>query len=285
MRKLLCALLLCLAVLPVVVSADSGPKPTLTITVQNAPEGTYYLDLLIPESERGTYDNLRERPYDNNLLEPLHALEGQGWYPAFAGGAKAPLFGDLTPGEDGTHRFTYFGLPKTFLIALSSQSGDEVTFRSTDQPFTRTAFYTNLVYDYATNTITAATSSALVRVVQVLSTLAPTLLVEGLILILFGFKLKENWLVLVVTNVVTQVGLHLAAGGGLIGMGGHFMAYFIMLLLPELLIWLLEAAAFACLLRGQSRGRRVGYAFAANAASFLVSFLPLAPMLTLIQRM
>ena len=141
--SLACALLLCLALLPVRASADMGPKPELTILVKNAPDGLYYLDLLIPEETRGSYDNLHGKPYDQALLAGLHVWEGEGWYPAFAGGTRAPLFGDLTPDANGAHRFTYHGLPKTFRIAVSTAEGSQATA----EPFTRTAFYTNLVYD------------------------------------------------------------------------------------------------------------------------------------------
>ena len=44
---LLVCVLLCLMVLPGTASADSGPKPAVTITVVNAPAGEYYLDLLV----------------------------------------------------------------------------------------------------------------------------------------------------------------------------------------------------------------------------------------------
>ena len=66
--SLACALLLCLALLPVRASADMGPKPELTILVKNAPDGLYYLDLLIPEETRGSYDNLHGKPYDLSLI-------------------------------------------------------------------------------------------------------------------------------------------------------------------------------------------------------------------------
>ena len=45
---LLVCVLLCLMVLPSTASADSGPKPAVTITVVNALAGEYYLDLPTP---------------------------------------------------------------------------------------------------------------------------------------------------------------------------------------------------------------------------------------------
>ena len=46
---LLVCVLLCLMVLPGTASADSGPKPAVTITVVNALAGEYYLDLLVTD--------------------------------------------------------------------------------------------------------------------------------------------------------------------------------------------------------------------------------------------
>ena len=41
--------LLCIALLTVSAGADTGPKPHIGIQVQNAPQETYYLDLLVPD--------------------------------------------------------------------------------------------------------------------------------------------------------------------------------------------------------------------------------------------
>ncbi len=149
---LLVCVLLCLMVLPGTASADSGPKPAVTITVVNAPAGEYYLDLLV--TDPGDHANIDPADYDPNLLQGLRDWEVDGWYPALAGGTSVPLFGDLRPGEDGTHRFTYYGLPRAFRIAVSGPDG----VQATDEPFTRTVFYTHLTYDWETNSITRATS-------------------------------------------------------------------------------------------------------------------------------
>ena len=185
---LLVCVLLCLMVLPGTASADSGPKPAVTITVVNAPAGEYYLDLLV--TDPGDHANIDPADYDPNLLQGLRDWEVDGWYPALAGGTSVPLFGDLRPGEDGTHRFTYYGLPRAFRIAVSGPDG----VQATDEPFTRTVFYTHLTYDWETNSITRATSPAGFYGVQFLSTLVPTLLVEGGLLWLFGFRARRDWL-------------------------------------------------------------------------------------------
>ena len=267
-QRLLLCVLLCLAVLPVSASADTGPKPAVTITVVNAPAGDYYLDLLIQDP--GDYPNIDPEDYDPTLLDGLRSWEGEGWWSALLEGTDVPLFGDLTPGEDGTHRFTYHGLPRTFRIAVSSAQGAQAT----ESSFTRTVFYTHLTYNWATNTITKATSTVGFYLTQFLSTLIPTLLVEGALLWLFGFRSRQDWLVFALVNLATQLGLHAALGSTMMATGGHYF-YYLMILPLEAIVLVVEIVAYRILLQEHSTGRRVGYAVCANAASYAVGYLPL----------
>ena len=70
-RRLFAAItciLLCLAVLPGTASADAGPKPAVTVHVVNAPEGTYYLDLLITDPD--DYENI-DPAEQRSIMIPL----------------------------------------------------------------------------------------------------------------------------------------------------------------------------------------------------------------------
>ena len=265
---LLVCVLLCLMVLPGTASADSGPKPAVTITVVNAPAGEYYLDLLV--TDPGDHANIDPADYDPNLLQGLRDWEVDGWYPALAGGTSVPLFGDLLPGEDGTHRFTYYGLPRAFRIAVSGPDGAQATA----EPFTRTVFYTHLTYDWETNSITRATSPAAFYGVQFLSTLVPTLIVEGLLLWLFGFRARRDWLVFLAVNLVTQAGLHLWIAADLISIGDSALQYMV-LLVAEVPILLVELIAYVFLLKEHSGLRRAACAACANITSYAVGYLPL----------
>ena len=80
--------------------------------------------------------------------------------------------------------------------------------QATAEPFTRTVFYTHLTYDWETNTITSATSPR---------GFTPPVFIHpgahpdhrGLLLWLFGFRARRDWLVFLIVNLVTQAGLHL----------------------------------------------------------------------------
>ncbi len=270
LARALPALLLCLLCLVPTAYADMGPKPEVTITVVNAPEGTLYLDLLTEETPtEHPYSNLDN--YDPAILESLRSLEGDGWVLAYSTGVSGPpVFGDLRPREDGTWHFSYHGVPVAFRVAAAT--ADEA--RAVEEIYTR-PFVCHIVYDWEANTVQEATPPLLRFFVRLASTLLPTLVIEGVIFWLFGFQKMKSWIVFLIVNIATQIGLHLAAGVSISLSGWHFFNYFFVAILPELVIWAVEAAAYACLVQERSRGRRVGYAFAANIASFALGYFPL----------
>ena len=125
----------------------------------------------------------------------------------------------------------------------------------------------NIVYDWQANTVREATPPPLRFLTRLAATLIPTLVIEGAILWLSGFREKRSWLVFLAVNTATQAGLHLITGAALTQAGWHFLNYFLTIILQELVIWCAEAAAYAFLLRERSRARQVGYRRGGGVAS------------------
>ena len=267
-------LLLCLLCLLPTAYADIGPKPEVTITVVNAPEGTLYIDLLAQGQPTGQswFSEDEEAGCDPAVLSSLRSLETEGWVLAYSTGraGSAPVFGDVRPQEDGTWHFTYVGLPETFRVAAAT--AEEA--KAVEQPYTR-QFTSHIVYDWQANTVREATPSALRFLARLAATLIPTLILEGIIFFLFGFREGRSWLVFLLVNAVTQVGLHLAVGPAIATAGWYFLSYFGLLLLPELVIWAVEAVVYAVFLREHDRYQQIGCALLANAVSFAAGFFPL----------
>lgn len=275
--------LLCLA-LPAY--ADMGPKPDLTVTVVNAPEGQCYVDLLYEYSSSSFANYVDTSGCDPALLAALHALEGDGWVLACATGVNgAPIFGDLRPNEAGQYVYAYYGLPRTFRLAVATEGGAQATQES----YTRTRFHTNLVYDWNTNTMSEATPALLYYAAQFLATFLPTLVIEGVILWLFKFRQKRTWLVFLLVNFVTQLGLHLLCNSlSSVPFADSYdsLGYYVLsLLVPECLIFIVEAISYGVLIKEETSGRRVGYAICANAASYLLGYLPVHWLLPLLNRL
>ncbi len=265
-------LLLCLFCLIPTAYADMGPKPEVTITVVNAPEGELYLDLLTQgEPSHSYFSEEEESQYDPAILASLRSLEGDGWVLAYSTGTGGiPVFGDLTPQEGGVWRYYYIGLPETFRVAAATAGQAQAA----EAPYTRD-YFDSIVYDWQTNTVTPATPRPLRFLVRLASTLVPTLMVEGVLFWLFRFREKRSWLVFLAVNAATQVGLHLVFAG-LIPLAGFHPIHYAMVFVPaELAICLVEALAYALLLKEQERRRRVGYAVLANITSAVLGYFPL----------
>lgn len=269
-RALIIAILV-LCAKPIVAYADFGPKDSLTIYVEHPPNESYYLDLLT--TEKGEHSNLNgpetRESLNQDMLKLLYAYEDEGWYPALTAGTTIPMWGSLTGVKDGDrmmHKFGYVGLPETYRIIIVTESGEV----SASQPFTRQALQSSITYDYESNK-GEVPSIVTAYLLQYATTCIPTLLIELVILFLFGFKLRDNWKVFLFTNLATQVLLTVTLGTALI-LHGSLTAYFIQFPV-ELVILIGETILFAKLLRGYTVKRRIAYGIAANIISWGMGFI------------
>jgi hypothetical protein len=101
-----------------------------------------------------------------------------------------------------------------------------------------------------------------------------TLLIEGLIFFAFEYRKKTSWIVFVVINLLTQGALNIALNGP--NLGSYWIFGFA---LYEIIIFIVEAVAFALILKEYKKSRAIIYTLAANLASLilggaLISYLP-----------
>ncbi len=264
--------LACMIAWPAAVHADFGPKPMIRIVVKNPPTGEYYLDLLI-QAEKANNSLADEKDqYDPVKFGLLENYQVEGWVPALVHGTDIPLFGKLTgtpTGADMVHTFSYFGTPNRFKIIIITPENRVVV----TEELTRQAYQLKLTYDYTTGDISQR-SIVISYLIQFLSTMAATLVIEGLILLLFGFSLKQSWRPFLIVNLVTQVLLTASLGTAAITQG-MFAAY-ILALPVELVIVIIEAIAFARLLKEHTKARRVGYAITANLVSLVAGLFAMS---------
>ncbi|SMC81879.1 hypothetical protein [Papillibacter cinnamivorans] len=268
-KKLLAAGILAAALLPLLTVstlADMGPKPQITVVVRNSPGGEYYLDLLVyGDPDADLYDNLRDsrENYDSEMLALLENYQEGGWYPALTRGTRIPMFGSLTGKADGDemiHTFSYVGVPEDFKIITVSSSGEV----SVTREIHRNTFQAVVYYDWETGAVTQR-SLVVSYLLQFLMTCVPTLLIEGILLLLFRFSLRENLRLFFLVNLITQVILTAVLGTAMFR-SGVLMAYFFYVPL-ELAILLGETVVYTRFLKGHSFRRRAAYAITANLVS------------------
>lgn len=277
-KRMIC--LLVMMVFPIAfafpVFADMGPKPQVTVRVENPPEGLYYLDLLVPYQD--DYPNLTEEERaaaDPELLKGLASLEDEGWYPALSGGTHIPLSGSLTGEPDGEEMVHAFGYapPDSFRIILASEEGTVVS----DVVETH-VFRSTVRFDAQTGE-TSQRSWWLAYPFQYFTTLIPTLIIEGIVFLLFGFSLKRHWVFFLILNMSTQLLMYYIiwcadkVGAPVVG-----FFYFIYMIPLEIFITIIEAVAYARCPLGKSGKRRVLCAAAANAASCFAGFFLAEPL-------
>ena len=103
-----------------------------------------------------------------------------------------------------------------------------------------------------------------------------------MILLLFRFSLKQNWLPFLITNLVTQLGLFLIIGIPTVRSG--YLAYYFTFFPAELVILVVECLVYVYFLKGRGKGWRIAYAITANAASCAAGFFLAQPLFQLITR-
>lgn len=171
------------------------------------------------------------------------------------------------------HVFSY-APPDRFRIILAAENGEIVASEVVEIHVFRSTVW----FDAKTGKISQR-PWWLLYPFQYLTTLIPTLIIEGIIFLLFGFSLKRDWAFFLILNASTQLLLY----GILWGMGGAgapIVGFFYYLYVTplEIFITVLEGIAYARCPLGKSCKRRVCCAVVANAASFLIGLLLAEPL-------
>ena len=286
-------LLLTAMLLTVSALADSGPKAQLTVKVVNAPSEPYYLDLLEKGDYQGhtygsgdgddtysgidwSYSEEEIAALDDELLDALRAAVPKGWHACTAQGTNgAPMWGDLIGSDAGgvrLHSFRYHGVPDTYRIILVTKSGESwvsgVLHRATLQ--------SSATVDWAKRTASAP-SAATAYLLQFFCTLLPTLLIEGLLLLAFGYRSKKSWRAFLLVNLVTQGGfaVYLAVTVLNHGVSGWSLIFYIPI---EVIITLVELLLYRRLLTEKNKARAAVYAIAANLCSAVLGLWLIDPL-------
>ena len=304
MRRRLLLFLLAAALLTVPVFADFGPKPQLTVRVENAPEELYYLDLLAEgppspyaEGSSGGLPEEERTALDQALLAALTAAVPEGWHCCVV--QDTLIWGNIVSDED-LFQFGY-GLPDVCRILIVTKSGE--TFLS--GPFDRQVLQSSAAVDWAAKTVK---TPPLWRgyAAQLFATFLPTLAIEGILFLLFRLWSRRNALVFLGVNLVTQGGLTLWTSVRTVrhgpfwaemiwsdlecvvrffDLGGLLRDFSDYWLLPaELLILLVEMGLYMKFFRSCSKKRAALYALTANLCSFLLGLYLAEPVWRVVVR-
>ena len=272
-----CAILL-LAVSISVALADTGPKPAVSVNVKNLGGATCYATLLSEREQYGPYCTTEiEKRWDEMRAETAV-------WEAFAGYKDPDGFFFLQELWDLRYVPKYaweYHPPRIFKVLLYwpdegrfavseiTEAKDFYSLFEVDASEVRFADGSNI------GTIAVKpVDSYSYRIWAFVSRVLITLAVELLIALAFLFRTKREWLVIIATNILTQIALGIFATISVVR-GGRDMQFFVTLAFLELGVAIIEAVVYILFLRKASGKKRglwvyVVYALVANAASYFV---------------
>lgn len=247
------------------VRADTGPKPSITLTIENPPAEEYCVSLL--EARWNKVDAKSERKQEKvdweNVETYLENFKDVNWTLFFNPVGTRICFSN----EEHRYHFGYM-VPKYFRVILITKSG-EVTISSSHN---RMEFNADITYDFQTGKITERIIDKIAkRGLYMAMCLLTTFVIEFGVFMLFGLaRKKRNVICFLVVNTITNVFL-----SSLILSAGFGPELFIVGIILEVVIALVEGAAYTFFLTDKN-GARYGkrafiYGVVANVCSALMA--------------
>ena len=289
---LLCLVLIVVA-FPITASADMGPKASVRIQFKNMGDELCYGTLL---SERdstgpasvwdGTEENARTyegNPYSNYLVRAVWEAfvdykDPDGYYFLQEG---------WTVSKTKEIAWTYYP-PSSFKILLYYPETETFVSSGIYERYAFDTYYTvdmdgvnigSVEYneDLSTNERIEAYRSYNYRqeLLSLLARIALTIVIEMIVALLFGFRKKKQFLILVIVNLVTQIVLNVLLN--IINYNSGPLAFTVFYALLEIAVFVIEAFLYCRVLKKVSEQQKknwyyVMYSFVANLVSFGAGF-------------
>lgn len=269
MKKIINCILIILFVVGISVDismANSAPPNNLSIIVEDIEEDIY-VDLLLKE---GSYFHYSSHVENNNIDKEKANIIKNYSKDGYVSASFIDIFEDHIPEniagkvEKGKRVFEFNSMfmPDVFKIIVVRGNNDILV----SDEFSIKEINAEIKIDLEKGRYIK--TPALILGIKdygkyFLKTCSLTLLIEGLLLILFRFSIKKNWKVLLGVNILTQLLLYLLI---------IFFGLYINIIFYELIILILEIFAYDILLKDENRPRylRFLYAIVANIASFYI---------------
>lgn len=248
--------------------ADIGPKDSVVIYINGVESGREYYIALLEEWEESPYNDKYIEDRDSVWKKIYEFSRADGFYPA-----NSPVddpYRKMT-GDDSA-RWGYYP-PQTFKVLLYFPDNESFLVSEVLHKYAFDSYFT---VDVNGNSLTAAKGGGgkgiITEVVGLLIRVVLTVLIEIGIAFVFGYRGKRELKLILITNVITQVLLNalIAAADYSLGPLAATFAY----IAGEIAVFIVEAAVYSANLpriteQRTKGGRAVGYAFAANLASFV----------------
>jgi hypothetical protein len=264
--------LVLLMTMPISASADMGPKPSVRIEFTGIEGETYYGTLLSLRDSTGPASAWNGNP-DYAHYHP--GDEGYEIWQKFVEYEDSDGYYFLQEWWDCSDtnqlNWTYYP-PTPFKILLYFSETDTFYVSPIYERYAFDSYFTVDLSAYDTDPIYAHQNYDYTwEIISLVARIVLTIALELGIALLFGYREKKVMDFLAVVNIITQVILNLALN--IVNYRSGSMSFTFSYVLYEILVFAIEAVAYSVLLKKFStkvlkKGRAIGYAFVANAASF-----------------
>ena len=244
----------------ITVNADTGPKPSITIYLENMDTTEYTLDLLTkpePKYQEGFYYSISESEYIN---EPIYKYNKGGWMATSI--RDFWLWGNIEGNSEKRHRFTYWGVPDEFKVIIQYKDG---TIKTSDV-IQRTEF--DFVMHLDVNTMKVEHVFAF-NLSDIIICITITLILEILIALIMRIR---NIKVIIFANLITQIliqSLRLF----------NFTNYILPFIILELIIFFIEYVIYKKLFKDVDSKKILQYTIIANAATAILTFFNISALI------
>lgn len=243
--------------------ADMGPKPSVTVYVDGVEEGREYYIALI---ENPKYDAKYFYKIDE-VHKKINEFAGVDGYRISNSPVDEPYH--KLSGRDSA-RWGYHP-PQTFKILLYFPDNESFLVSEVQEKYAFAAYYyVEVNGDSLSVSKNGGTKGIAVEIGGLLVRIVLTVLLEIGVAVCFGYRKKRMLMIILITNIITQLLLNalIAYGDFVLGGPGLILAY----IFGEAAVFLAEAIVFSVKLPTIPEGGTVGhawlYAFVANLASF-----------------
>ncbi len=282
---LICTLLAMLLI-PSIAYADAGPKASVNIRFKNMGDELCYGTLLSDSDDLGDYvawDGTEESAFHKGT-HPDYPLDYDTWkvFAEYKDSDGYYFLQEVWEVSETKEIDWFSSPPERFKILLYYPETE--TFL-VSEIYDRYAFHSYYTINMADVEITSGESVLPtahrfyrygIEFVALLARIIITILFEMSIAQLFGFTQKQQFKLLAIVNIVTQIILNILLNAVNYKLGGLF--FYLGYILLEFLVFIIEAIVYCRLLKKMSDPPRgnlfyIFYAFVANAVSFYAGIL------------
>lgn len=243
------------------VSADMGPKPSITIKLKNMNTKNYLIDLLVYDESGENYNsamNYNGEGLTQEEIETLYKINYDGWISEGTRWNSYLLFADCNGNSKYEHYFNYFGTPETYKVVIVFNDGET---RVTDV-IHRTDFQSEITIDVNTMEVVSK-GNVLSNLKSIIIPLLLTIIVEIIIALVMKFK---NTKVIILTNAITNILLQFL-------LIYSPLSYILTFAILELLIFITEYLIYKKYFKDISKSKIISYTLLANLITVILTFV------------